>query len=458
LYIIFNNRADMFYVLGLGFAVFLLVQGAIAFAAEMPRFAPEALREDLHFAVAAMRRIHPEPNAALDGALLEHAVAKADAALGQPLDRDQAWAILARLNSILADGHLMIGYANWRADSAAYLKAGGTFFPFEVFLDAQGAPHIRSELGGAATTLAGARIVSINGRDAKEVAAAMLERVHGDSQVFRANLLGQRWWFYYWKMFGKPAIFSLELEGGVRLQAAPTHSAPLLLRDEDSFDRQFQFELLPGKAAMLTLKSFAWPDKKRYLAFTEDAFEQMRALGVKTLLIDIRANGGGNDDMWIDGIMRYLAGTRFRWGASYVKKVLAGRAEAGQQVGDVVHGEISTWIAPEPDNPLHFDGRVYVLTGAATYSSAILFANTVQDFAIGAVVGEGGAARSRQSGGTQSLQLPNTGLMVSVPRLVITRPSGNDAPVLFTPDLLLADPPLNPRAMVDAVLAHAAKR
>lgn len=438
------------------FAAVMLIHGALCNARETPVFSPEAVREDLQFALAAMRRIHPEPGATLGSARLERAVAEADAALAGPLSRDQAWAILARLNPIFADGHMVFAYADWRADGAAYLKEGGAFFPFEVFIDAQGSPHIRSALGGGESAHAGARILRINGRDAGEVSAAMLALMHGDNEVFRANLLGQRWWFVYWKLFGTPDMFTLELDGGVRLHLAPARSEPVQLRDDASFERQFQFALLPGKAAVLTLKSFAWPDKARYFAFTRDVFAQLRAHGVQTLLIDIRANGGGDDDMWLDGIMRYVADKPFRAGASYVKRVLAGRAEPGQQVGDVVSGEISGWIQPEPAHPLHFGGRVYVLTGAATYSSAILFANAVQDFKLGVVAGVGGAARSRQSGGTQRVSLPNTGLAVSSPRLVITRPSGQSVPLLFEPTLALADDPRNPAAMIAAVLAHAA--
>lgn len=332
----------------------------------------------------------------------------------------------------------------------------GAFFPFDVYVDAHGALRIRSALGGAATRQAGLRIVRINGRDAGEVVTTMLQRMHGDSAAFRANLLGQRWWFFYWKMFGAPDAFALELEGGAHLQVAAARDMPVVLRDDASFERQFQFELLPGKAALLTIKAFAWTDKARYFAFTKDAFEQMRARGVQTLLIDIRANGGGDDDMWLDGILRYVASQRFRWGSSYVKRVLAGRAEPGQQVGDVVRGEITGWIDPEPAHPLHFAGRVVVLTGAASYSSAILFANTVQDFKMGVVAGMGGMARSRQTGGTQRMVLPNSGLTVSSPRLAITRPSGEASPVYMTPDLALEDDPLNPGAMIAAVLAHAA--
>lgn len=87
-----------------------------------------------------------------------------------------------------------------------------------------------------------------------------------------------------------------------------------------------------------------------------------------------------------------------------------------------------------------------------TYSSAVLFSNVVQDYGFARVAGIGGAARTWQSGGVQSLVLPNTGLELSFPRFVLARPSGAAEPRLLQPDLPLADDPLHPHAAVDALL------
>ena len=58
-------------------------------------------------------------------------------------------------------------------------------------------------------------------------------------------------------------------------------------------------------------------------------------------------------------------------------------------MGDIVDGEVETWIPPQPDNPLRFTGKVYVLVGSATYSSAVVFSNVVQDFGFGTIAGVG---------------------------------------------------------------------
>ena len=234
------------------------------------------------------------------------------------------------------------------------------------------------------------------------MSAALLARVHGDTPKFRAALLSRRFWLYFWKVFGAPAAFDIGIAG----EKAPRHIAgstalPAVLADEDSFERQFRLELLPDHTALLTLSSFAWPDKARFLAFTHDAFGRMRAAGTKTLIIDVRANGGGNDEMWIEGVLPYLANKPYRWASRFRKRVVVADPARHEAVGDIVDGEVETWIPPQPDNPLRFAGKVYVLVGAATYSSAVVFSNVVQDFAFGTIAGQGRSGAVRATTGVR---------------------------------------------------------
>jgi len=226
---------------------------------------------------------------------------------------------------------------------------------------------------------------------------------------------------------------------------------------EKSFEQTFRFRMLPGGTGLLTVNQFAWPDKQRFYDFAERAFASLRDAGAQMLLIDVRENGGGDDDMWKTGILRYIADKPYRNGSSYVKKVLEGRAGPGEKVGDIVNGTVDSWVQPEPSNPLHFGGKVFVLVGDLTYSSAVLFSNTVQDHGFAKLVGAGGYAYVRQTGGTQKKHvLPNTRLEVVVPRFVLDRPSGKREPALVQPDIVLADDPFDREALIKALLEQPA--
>lgn len=434
--------------------VTLCLASAPVAAADAP-IAPEALQADLRLLRAEIERIHPEPGLFVSRETLRLAYDRIEERFRQPMDRDAAWRTLATLNPLFADAHMFVTQPDWKAATRAHVAGGGLLFPYEVQVDASGAMVIRAELGGGASKLAGMRIERIDGVPAVQVARELLGLMAGDTPALQANLLSRRMWLYYWKTHGAPAHYELTLATGKTLRVAGSARLPASVADnEPSFAQTFGVELLPGKAALLTINTFLWPDRQAFYDFTKDAFTKIRDAGVTTLIIDIRENTGGDDDSWKFGILPYVADKPARNGSSYIKKVIAGRASGTEQVGDVVHGFGDTWVAPQPDNPLRFAGKTYVLVGRLTYSSAVLFSNVMQDFGFAKLAGAGGYARSRQTGGVVNVKLPNTGLDITIPRFVLDRPSGRREPALVHPDIVVPDSPLDRRQAIDGLLAR----
>jgi len=439
--------------------VLLLALGALACAplhADPARFTPAQLQQDLQFVRDAIESTHPVPTLRSGQQAYEQAFLTARGKLDHPMSRDEAWRVLAAMNPVFNDAHLGVVLPDWRAETREYLQAGGKLFPFEVMIDGQQRLRIVEALGGGTTALAGRVVDSINGMPAARILRELGALVHGDTPAFRNKLLERRFWLYYWKNYGATERFTLNA-GGQVLEASASAALPAAVAGEKSFEQTFQFRMLPGGTGLLTVNQFAWPDKQRFYDFAERAFTSLRDAGAQTLLIDVRENGGGDDDMWKTGILRYVADKPYRNGSSYVKKVLEGRAGPGEKVGDIVTGNVDSWVQPEPANPLHFGGKVFVLVGDLTYSSAVLFSNTVQDHGFARLVGAGGYAYVRQTGGTQKQHvLPNTRLEVVVPRFVLDRPSGKREPALVQPDIVLADDPFDRDALVKALLKHPA--
>lgn len=420
------------------------------------RIGAERLLQDLASLQKAIASTHPDPSFSVQPAHLQQAYQAIEADLRQgPLTRNEAWLKFSRLNPVFADAHLFVNLPDREQQVKAHLASGAGLFPLEVQVSPTGELFVRSLLGGGRTALAGSRILSVNGRDASALNQELLAHMHGDTAAFRAEVLSTRWYLPYWLHHGAPERFELLLEGSpAKLDLPASRELPEHLRG-DVFEQTYRLQMLPEQsAALLTINSFLWPDKPQFHRFVEHAYAQLKAAGTKHLIIDVRANGGGDDDMWKGPLLRLMAGQPFRNGSDYIKKVIAGRASGSEKVGDVVSGQIDTWVQPDLENPLRFKGRVYVLVGRFTYSSAVLFSNVVQDFGFGELVGAGGTQRARQSGGIQSVTLPHTGLTLIVPRFVLTRPSGQREPELIRPDIVLPDSPFDPTGLVRALLAR----
>ena len=439
--------------------LFVLVCAVLCglFAVPAAALSPQQWQADLAVAEAAIQATHPDLGHSTDAVQLQRRLGELRRQLDRPLDRDQGWRLLATLNPLLADAHFCFCYDDWRGDTKAHLAAGRGLFPFDVEVDVGGDVVIRSTLSGGATPLRGARIRRIDGVDVRELSRGLLARMHGDTAAFRAGLLSRRWPFYFWKLYGERAHFVLNLEApaAARLRVPAAHHWQAL-DSGDSFAAEFSLELLPGRAAVLRLGTFAWPDKAQLLAFTEDAFRRLREADVGTLVIDVRDNGGGNDDQWMDGVLPYIADKPYRWASGYRKKIIATYRKEGETIGAVVDGTVENWTPPRADQPLRFRGRTYVLVGRSTYSSAVVFANVMQDFGFATLAGPAGLVRARQSGGVQSVVLPNSGLVLAVPRFILQRPAGSEGAGMVTPDLVLHDDPLQPRAVIASLLQSAA--
>lgn len=434
----------------------LLIIGMLAstavHAAEPP-FTVEQLQQDMAFIRRTIAEIHPQPESSIPREQLDAVLDTARQGLSVPMGRDEAWRVLARLNAAFADGHFAVVQPDWRNQAERFQASGGAFFPFEVQVTPEGELFVRSELGGKASALAGRRIERINGVPVAQIAPTLLQLAHGDTPQFRAEILSRRWWFFYWKHYGAPTRFTLSLEGKpLTLSASRSRPESVVGVRASDFDEVFRFELLGKRTALLTINQFLWPDPDKFYAFTAAAFARMREAGTTTLVIDVRENGGGDDELWKRGVLPYLATTPYRHTSAYIKKVLPGRGSATEREGDIIQAGYEKWDQPEPDNPLRFGGRVYVLVGGMTYSSAVLFSNVMQDFKFGKLVGTGGYARTRQSGGLQVRKLPHTGLELLVPRMVLDRPAGAQGAAMVQPDIALADDPFDRRALVEALL------
>jgi hypothetical protein len=429
--------------------VFVLLYTGFVGATDAPQtFSPQELRQDLAELEAAIGRIHPDVEHSVRKADLARALSELKARLNRPMTRDEAWVAMAALNPVMADGHLVVTYPGGSgAELNRHLSRGGRLFPFDVHVACDGELYIRSALNGEASALQGRRIEAIDGVAGRQIAERLLAHINGDTPGLRAALVSMRFPFFYWKLFGDKQSYRLQV-AGVESVVEGRSDMPLAYA-ERSFEQLFRLEMPNPRQAVLTVNEFYWREKSKFYDFTRDAFARMQAAGTQTLVIDLRGNTGGDDDMWLEGLMPYIASKPYRNGSDSLLKVIEGRRKEGQKIGDVVRGSQSVY-QPALDNPLRFTGKVYVLIGPATYSSAILFTTAVQDHGFATVVGTGGAARATQSGGTQSLKLSRTQIGLVAPRFLLKRASGGEG--LVQPDILIPEDPFRAATAIEALL------
>ena len=93
-----------------------LLACAVAHSQQPATFTPEQLRQDVTAIEAAIERTHPDIAHSVDPAVLGRAIEDVRAKLDHPMSAGEAWTVLSRLNSVMADGHLAVIYPGGAAD------------------------------------------------------------------------------------------------------------------------------------------------------------------------------------------------------------------------------------------------------------------------------------------------------------------------------------------------------
>lgn len=423
---------------------------------EGPQIAADDLVSDFDGWLSQMTAVHPDLARRADAAAIEREAARIRARLDAPMSQRRAWTVIAELNPYLRDGHSGVLMPSYRDLLDAHLAEGGRVAPFEARLTADGAVRVfRSESEAIAQ---GARVHAINGRPAEVIAAAMIAVAPGDTLAHRRAWVGRRFQALHWLLYGDTGVYDVSVIDAsaclrrIRTPGASRVSAALQPSPDSAL--LFESRVLAGGVGYLRIDSFEGVYADALAAFSRRAFTAFKDAEIRALIIDLRENGGGDDAPWQQSVMDYITTTPYAHLSRYAQRITEENADPGEIVGDVQRAEYTRRITPSADNPIRFDGPVYVLVGPYTYSSAIQFTVAAQDFAIARIAGEETAALACQSGQVRPLAMPRSGLSAFGPIIVYTRPSGQGCERGVIPDLALAIDELAPDRTLDALVAR----
>ena len=202
-----------------------------------------------------------------------------------------------------------------------------------------------------------------------------------------------------------------------------------------------------GKTGYINARSFSTSgdaDFKQLEKEIDSIFVQIQKDSVLQLVIDVSKNSGGNSAVGT-AMINYFYGKPYKsyqvnWKRSdeYLKTYLGYGAHDERyeklKAGQVLHYD-SDQIRPLQDMPARFKGKVYVLIGNGTFSSAMMFATVIKDNKIAELIGETPKnGHPSHFGELYSVKLPNTQLGVRFGVKEWIRPAGQTAVNLLIPD------------------------
>lgn len=423
-----------------------------------PAIAPAVLVADFDGWMSGMRLLNPDLSIRADMPALNQEAARIRAELTKPMTRREAWLHFAKLNPYLRDAHGGIQMPDYREALEAYLKAGGHVVPVDVRFAKDGSLRVFAVAPGVNAIKPGDQVLSINGHSAGQMIKTMMPLTIGDTPAFRRAFLERRFAMLFRFLYGDTGVYdvtarSVETNCAVNIRMTGGATLPEALQSQPNAQELFDWRILPNNIGYLRVDGFD-PDLKPVLdKLTQTAFAAFKEKAVRALIIDVRENGGGDDPLWQQDLVNHFTTKSYVQLSHYVTRVTKDNADPGDVIGTVQGADYNKRITPPADDPIRFNGPVYILGGPYSYSATIQFMVAAQDFGLAKIAGEETAALSCQTGQVKRIEMPWTGLSATTPITAYTRPSGKGCKRGVIPDVPITIDEVHPDETLNALVA-----
>ena len=409
--------------------------------------------------------------------------ARVIAALPPSLSRAELWIRLAPVVAALGDGHTSVAMPR---EEARRLQAEGTLvFAPSIAMDDAGRVVVSAVLVRQPDLDGGDRFVSLNGLSADSLVRSWMAETSGESDRFRAAEVTSAFRdFLLIHSIRAPYTLVTERSDSTQrtteLSGIPQDSLRAIVtrnRAQRATASTFTYRLLSPHVGYMDFRSMAG-DLETFRTDLAAMFRRVAADSDRVLIVDLRANGGGDSRLG-DEFLRYVTTAPYRMSAAKAWKMSAeyrayfktwvspplrwihawGFSSLGRQLMNGPDGKVVTLpedaAAHEPAQPF-FSGRVCVLIGPQTFSSAADLADAVKTYHLATLLGEETGGRPNGFGEAYIFRLPRSQLAVSVSSALFVRANGDTTDHRgVVPDVVVTPSDADRRAGRDPVLEHA---
>jgi hypothetical protein len=412
---------------------------------KLPTFTREQIVEDFQIARRALEEGHSGIYRYTSKAKLDRAFDQAAKSLDRPMNAYEFFRVMAPVIALIKCGHTSVTLP---ADIRQEINTRAPLLPLQVkVLDQK--PYVLRDFSSSDHKLAGMEIRSINGVPASKIITTLLAATSGDGDVESSRQIRISGWRFNGALvalLGLKNPYDVTLWNANAKREEKTRIEGIELpKLEETSKSQYPQDQPParagemkyfdeGRIAMMNIYSFGGfvdAEKKKGLReFYKESFEEIQAKGAKSLIIDLRNNGGGEDELG-KLLLSYLIDQSFKYyddlvinndTFSFMKyagqpdfKLPEKVAEKGKDGKYHAVGH-PNWGINQPNKPT-FTGKVYILINGGSFSTTSEFLSQAHFHKRATFIGEesAGGYYGNSSGFMPNVVLPNTRLAVRVP-------------------------------------------
>ena len=402
------------------------------------KISKQLLKDDMQLWQRIMEESHVNPYHAITPTELQQLQKDILEKLPDSVTHFEASFAISRLIGALDEGHL--GFSTNRVSDSLFAYHS-VRFPYQLFEINDGSLIVQRDLGSGFQLPAFSRITEVNGVPVKQL-YEKYAKFFGGLEPWRRLMV---------KNYFRKLLFMDGLESPFKIKAIngndtvsfikpgytfeQTDSIGKMLSAEQPVFKPFSFRFLENNIALIEFNTMNGKLKDSFSVFLRDAFTQINQKKANGVIIDIRKNGGGDSGLG-DTLLSYITNKPYR-NASGMKmriskhsKAIAVLRGSNDPFKDWENGKLYEYNVTElkkpVNNSLRYNGKVAVLIGTGTFSSANMLTNAIKDFQLATLVGETTAEPANDFGEIMYFMLPNTYIVAPTAIKMFMRANGDE--------------------------------
>ena len=410
------------------------------------KYSPELLKQDLSFLKEQLFTVHADPFTELSKEKYEQVFSRMEQSIGDSMTVVEFFKLVKPAVANLSDEHAEISLPK----EFANFDGLAVFLPFTL-RKAGAVYEVDTVLVPGTGLTKGIPVSKVNGMAVEHLLKLCASYTTGYPDQRQNNALRQ---------FGY--LYTLATPFREKAVVSTPAGSEITMKNTNFQVWQQYLSVLNGRPGgctqILSYQKFGetgYINACSFLARSDSAFEaygktvdslfnRAKQDKVKQLLIDVSTNSGGNSALG-DFILRQFYGGDYQsyqmnWRRSdaYLNTLRGWKMRHNEyekmKPGEVLHYGSSVSRIEKVENP--YKGKVYIVVGSGTFSSAIMFATIIKDNKLATLVGEEPQnGHPTHFGEMYGSKLPNTQLALRFGVKEWIRPAGKQAGNKLTPDL-----------------------
>ncbi len=419
------------------------------------------LHEDIDEFIRILEEVHVNPYMRIPKEEFYNAVDNLKKSIKDSLTRQQFYQVFTPLVDTLNDSHTGVRFPSGIWKYYQY-EADGLFLPVDVTTTFDKRIFVKHDYSKN-NLPPDTEILTINSIKSEDIINTFLKYEHSPIQNSSIKRLERKFIDYLWWILDfkgpytvETGIGTYEFEGQTWPQYVENRNK--IMQNNQTSLEEISLNEINKEICMLKITSFSISPSE-FKTQIEEQFKLIQQKGYENLIIDVRDNGGGNDengrsviDLITDkptysdalaasifmmkrskryddyhrlrypGIIRWMVNLRTSsWFNKEFRKLFT-------QLRKVHYGEnleVHLPLREAIENPYRFQGNVYALSNHNSYSATTAFLGAIKDYKIGTIIGTETGDNPTGFGNNLYFELKNTRLLCHSSTTFQIRPYGD---------------------------------